>query len=811
MVDAITALGIGRRVVIMAPIQLEPDEKLSDGLTRLMRQGFARVRFDGVHLELNAAIEALAKKEPSTREVVIDRLITKPALSNRLADSLELAAAQGDGTAMVEVDEDGVLTFSDAPVCLQCQIPLPEITPALFSFNAPQGACRHCNGLGTVDQFDPERIVPNRSLSLREGAVEVWSGRNSLYFVDFLDAFTHAFQTDIYTPFNELPPAFSKAVFWGSGKIKIPFKGTISGPQEEPAVFKGVIPLLEQQWATTTSAKTKKQLKRYMRPQPCPLCDGHRLNPAARSILINGRGIHQVAGMTIHKMRPFLNGIQWEKQQQTVARPIVAAIDQRLGFLENVGLDYLDLARPARTLSGGESQRIRMATQIGSKLSGVLYVLDEPSIGLHPKDNVKLLNTLKKMRDLGNTILVVEHDLDTIRAADWVVDMGPGGGIHGGEILYSGPPVAIDQHPQSLTGRYLCGKRAIAIPNQRREGNGRHITISGATQNNLKTIDATFPLGCLIGITGVSGSGKSSLIIETLYPHLKQQLHQSLVVAGKCRKIEGTSHIDRVINIDQTAIGRTPRSNPATYTGVFSTMRELFAKTPEARAKGYRPGRFSFNAKGGRCEACRGDGIIKVEMHFLPDVFVTCELCKGKRYNRETLGVRYKGLSIAEVLDMTIAQALLFFKAVPAIRAKLQTLCDVGLEYVKLGQPSTTLSGGEAQRMKLSRELGKNSTGNTLYILDEPTTGLHMEDIVKLLTVLNRLVEGGNSVIIIEHHLDVIKSVDYLIDLGPEGGNGGGEVVGCGTPEELALNKKSHTGRFLNSVLNPIYSKRSSL
>jgi len=802
MVDEITALGADRRIIIMAPIQPEIDEKMADCLTRLMRQGFARARINGVYLEINDAVKTLTKKEPSEVEVVIDRLITKPSLANRLADSLELAAAQGDGAVMVVVDGDNTLTFSDRPVCAHCQIPLPEITPALFSFNAPQGACKHCSGLGTVDQFDPDRIVPNRSLSLREGAVKVWAGRNSLYFVDFLDAFTHLYQTDIFTPFNQLPPDFVKAVFWGSGKVTIPIKGTIDGPREEPSAYEGVIPLLERQWSRAASARTQKRLRRYLSPQPCPLCEGHRLNPMARSIFINGRGIHQVARMPIRQMRRFFKHVKLEKQQQAVARPILTAIDQRLGFLENVGLDYLDLARPARTLSGGESQRIRMATQIGSKLSGVLYVLDEPSIGLHPKDTVKLIQTLKKMRDLGNTILVVEHDLDMIRAADWVVDMGPGGGIHGGNILYNGPPKAIHQHPQSLTGQYLYGKRSIGIPKRRRKGNGRHITINGATQNNLKAIDVSFPLGCLIGVTGVSGSGKSSLVIETLYPHLKQRLYQSLAAAGKCGNIEGTSRIDRVINIDQTAIGRTPRSNPATYTGVFTTIRDLFAKTPDARAKGYRPGRFSFNAKGGRCEACRGDGIIKVEMHFLPDVFVACGLCKGKRYNRETLGVCYKGVSIAEVLDMTIAQALSFFKAVPAIAAKLQTLCDVGLEYVKLGQPSTTLSGGEAQRMRLSRELGKNSTGNTLYILDEPTTGLHMEDIVKLLTVLNRLVKSGNSVIIIEHHLDVIKSADYLIDLGPEGGSGGGEVVGCGTPEQLALHKKSHTGHFLNKVLN---------
>ncbi|MGD8336325.1 MAG: excinuclease ABC subunit UvrA [Desulfobacterales bacterium] len=799
--DRILALPSGNRIIILAPLvdaEKGAHEKL---LKRLRKDGFARVRIDGEILEIEA-IDGLDKRKPHSIDVVVDRLVVTEKIHNRLADSLELALALSDGKVTVDMLGRGTIQFSEKATCLRCGIGYPEFTPASFSFNSPQGACPRCDGLGTTTEFDPELIVPNPELSLREGAVAIWANRSTMQFIEFLDALTSHYGVDIYTPYKGLPKHFKKVLMQGSGKDLIPFyfeRGERRYTYKKP--FEGLIPKLRRRYAETDSFQVREEIKLFMNFRPCSECGGAKLNRESRSVKVGGLAIQEISAMSIAQAQSFHSGLKLEGQRAVIAERILKEIDERLGFLNNVGLSYLTLDRPAATLSGGESQRIRLATQIGSKLTGVLYVLDEPSIGLHQRDNRRLLQTLMRMRDLGNTVLVVEHDEETIRTADYVVDMGPGAGINGGRLVFAGPPDRLLDEETSLTGQYLSGRRRIEVPHQRRRSNGREIVIEGASANNLKHLDVSFPLGMFTCVTGVSGSGKSTLVLETLHHLLAQRIYRARIPAGAHRAVKGLEHIDKVVNIDQSPIGKTPRSNPGTYTGVFNHIRDLFARTPEARVRGYKPGRFSFNVKGGRCEACGGDGIVKIEMHFLPDVYVTCDVCRGRRYNRETLEIRYKGKNIAEVLKMTVNQALAFFERIGNIRSKLQTLVDVGLGYVQLGQQATTLSGGEAQRVKLARELSKKGTGKTVYIMDEPTTGLHVDDIRKLLEVLNRLVDTGNTVVVIEHNLDVIKTADYLIDLGPEGGNDGGYLVARGRPEDIAGNAASHTGRWLKKVL----------
>ena len=668
--------------------------------------------------------------------------------------------------------------------------------------NSPQGACPRCDGLGATTVFDPELIVPNPALSLREGAVLPWAERSSVHFAEFIDALTAHYGVDIYTPYEDLPETFKQVLMNGSGEEEIPFYFERNGRRViYRKSFEGVLVQLERRFQESSSSQIREELKRFLNHRPCPECHGARLNPEGRAVTVADRKIYEVTALSVKAALAFFRQLSLDGKKAVIAERICREITERLAFLENVGLAYLTLDRSAATLSGGESQRIRLATQIGSKLTGVLYVLDEPSIGLHQRDNDRLLAALRKMRDLGNTVLVVEHDEETIRSCDYVVDMGPGAGIHGGEVVFAGKPAALMADSMSLTGQYLSGRRRIEVPESRRPGNGKGLTLYGACANNLKHVEVRFPLGCLTCVTGVSGSGKSTLVLETLYRLLAQHLYRARIPAGTCERIEGLSHVDKVVNIDQSPIGKTPRSNPGTYTGIFTFIRELFARTPEARMRGYKPGRFSFNVKGGRCEACSGDGIVKIEMQFLPDVYVVCDVCQGKQYNRETLEIRYKGHTIAEVLNMTVNQAHQFFRSITKLRERLQTLIEVGLGYIQLGQAGTTLSGGEAQRIKLARELSKKGTGQTVYILDEPTTGLHMDDVRKLLEVLGRLVDAGNTVIVIEHNLDVIKSADHVIDLGPEGGQEGGQVVASGPPEAIAEAAASQTGRYLKKVL----------
>jgi len=804
MVDAVTAHPPGSRLLILAPLISDQKGNHVDLLKRLRKDGFARVRIDGTILEIEE-VRPLAKNAKHTIEAVVDRLILSAAVRNRLADSLELALGLSDGFAevlFVDKPAAGVLRFSEKPICHFCGVFQTEVTPASFSFNSPHGACPECDGLGTRTVLDSQLLVPNPELSLREGAVKPWAGRQSAYFIEFLEAFTHSYGTDIYTPFKDLPDDFREALFHGSGDKIIQFTMEHNaGRQVHDNPFEGLIPQLLRRYRGTESSQVREEIQRYMAFHPCPACDGARLRPESRAVKVNDMGIHQVAALSIADAIAFFRSLPLEGHKALIAAKIVQDIIERLDFLSDVGLPYLSLNRAAHTLSGGESQRIRMATQIGAKLTGVLYVLDEPSIGLHQRDHRKLLKTLLKMRDLGNSVLVVEHDQETIAAADYVIDMGPGAGMHGGHVVFAGSAQDLLFSEKSLTGQYLSGKRQIALPAQRRSVNGATITISGAKHNNLKSITASFPLGCFICVTGVSGSGKSSLVIDTLYRALAQHVYHSPMTAGQYDRIEGLKFIDKVINIDQSPIGRTPRSNPGTYSGAFSFIRDLFSKTPEARMRGFKAGRFSFNVKGGRCEACGGEGIVKIEMHFLPDIYVPCDVCRGKRYNRETLEVRFKGKNISEVLDLTITEALVLFQNFGAVREKMQTLVEVGLGYIHLGQSATTLSGGEAQRVKLARELSKKGTGRTIYIMDEPTTGLHMEDINQLLQVLNRLVDGGNTVLVIEHNLDVIKTADHIIDLGPEGGDEGGFIIGTGTPEKIALLPGSYTGQFLKSIL----------
>jgi excinuclease ABC subunit A len=787
MVDRILTLPAGTRLVVLAPVVRGRKGEYKKLFFDLARQGYSRVRVNGVTRELGEDIE-LDKKRKHTIEVVVDRVVLRETVGSRLADSLETALRLADGVVQVETEAGERLIFSERLACPDCGVSLPEVSPRMFSFNSPYGACPACAGLGTRWEVDPDRLVPNPARSLRAGALAPWAGRESPYFKQTLTVLARRHRFDLDTPWQRLKKSVRDLVLYG----------------DRDGGFEGVVKVLDRRYRETDSEETRQEIEQFMAERPCPDCGGSRLRPESLGLKIAGRSIADVVRFTIKEARAFFDGLVLGEREAAIARRVLKEIRERLGFLQDVGLDYLTLDRPAGTLSGGEGQRIRLATQIGSSLVGVLYILDEPSIGLHQRDNRRLLETLKRLRDLGNTVLVVEHDEETIRSADFVVDLGPGAGELGGHVVAVGSPDEIMANPASLTGRYLSGALAIPVPAVRRRGHGTALTVHNPREHNLKAMAVTIPLGTFTCVTGVSGSGKSTLVNDILYRGLAQMLHRARERPGAHDRIEGAQHLDKVIAIDQSPIGRTPRSNPATYTGVFAFIRTLFARTPEARMRGYQPGRFSFNVKGGRCEACQGDGLVKIEMHFLPDVYVTCDVCKGRRYNRETLEVRYKGKSIADVLDMTVREALGFFDAVPVIRQKLQTLDDVGLDYIRLGQSATTLSGGEAQRVKLATELSRRATGRTLYILDEPTTGLHFADIQKLLEVLNRLVEQGNTVVIIEHNLDVIKTADWIIDLGPEGGDDGGRVVATGTPEDVARHAdRSYTGEFLRAVLGP--------
>ncbi len=804
MVDNLMSLNAGTRITILSPVITDQVGSHEKFLKQILRQGFSRIRLNGKLTEIELAGN-LDKKLKHSIAVVIDRLIIKPGLQNRLADSLELALNQSNGIAEIEVKDQATIFFSEKATCITCKTIYPPLSPASFSFNSPHGACPKCDGLGSITEIDPDLIVPNTELSLREGAVSIWAQRNSLHFIEFMEALSAAYGTDIYTPYKNLSSHFKNALLHGSGEKSVKFYFERNEKRvfyEKP--YEGIIPKLERRYKEAQSSSAREEIQQYMSFKPCSECNGSRLNATSRSVKIKGYTMEYVTNLSVGNAVRFFQELQLSGRQKTISERIINEVRERLEFLNQVGLSYLTLARSANTLSGGENQRIRLATQIASKLTGVLYVLDEPSIGLHQRDNQRLLSALRHMRDLGNTVIVVEHDEETILASDHVIDIGPGAGILGGNIMFSGTPENLVKEKNSLTGQYISGEKKIEVPSRRRSGNGNRINIKGACGNNLKNINIEIPLGCFVCVTGVSGSGKSTLVIETIYNALVQRLHRSRTSAGPCTGIDGLESIDKVVNIDQSPIGRTPRSNPATYTGVFTHIRDIFSRTPDSRVRSFKAGRFSFNIKGGRCEACCGDGIIKIEMHFLPDVYVTCDVCKGKRYNRETLEVRYKGRNIADVLDMTVRQSLEFFEKIPLIHTKLNALADVGLDYIRLGQPATTLSGGEAQRVKLSSELSKKGTGKTLYILDEPTTGLHIADIENLLKILNRLVDSGNTVITIEHQLDVIKSADYIIDLGPEGGDMGGYIVGSGTPEELVLIPESHTGRYLKPILTDL-------
>ncbi len=803
MVDQVMLLPEKTRLMVMAPIIRERKGEYRKELAQLQAAGFVRMRIDGEMHELGDPI-TLDKNKKHTLEVVVDRLVIKPDITSRLAESIETATQLADGLVRVEIPDGDSMLFSARHACIECGLSYPEITPRMFSFNNPHGACSDCSGLGTRMLFDRDQVVPNPELSLRDGAVAPWDSRSGYYYQALLEALALHYQFDMRTPFNQLTRTVQDVILDGSGNESIRFfydQGDKRHFYEKP--FEGVIPNLERRYHETDSDGVRENLERFMNVIPCPTCNGARLRPEALHITIGEKNIRQTTAMPIAEAGEFFQQLTLPPKEMEIARRILKEIRERLSFLSHVGLDYLTLDRSAGTLSGGEGQRIRLATQIGSSLTGVLYILDEPSIGLHQRDNQRLLTTLKRLRDLGNTVLVVEHDEETIQSADHVIDMGPAAGVNGGRVVAQGNPEQIVACKESLTGDYLSGRRRIMIPTERRTST-RWLEIKGARANNLQFVDARIPLGVLTCFTGVSGSGKSSLVIETLYKALAQRLHRAREKPGPVKEVLGLEHLDKVIDIDQSPIGRTPRSNPATYTGVFTDIRDLFARLPEAKIRGYKPGRFSFNVKGGRCEACSGDGIIKIEMHFLPDVYVQCDVCKGARYNRETLEVKYKGKSIADVLAMTVNQASQFLENIPRIHNKLQTIRDVGLGYIKLGQSATTLSGGEAQRVKLARELGKRATGKTIYILDEPTTGLHFADIHKLLEVLNRLVENGNTVVVIEHNLDVIKTADYIIDLGPEGGGRGGRIIAAGTPEEVAANKESYTGQYLRKCLFPV-------
>lgn len=812
MVDKVMALDEGTRLYLLAPMVRGRKGEYRKELAELMKRGFQRVKIDGEFYEIEEA-PALDKKLKHDLEVVVDRLVVGPDIAGRLADSMETALRLADGLAIAEfadkVNADGKaeqIVFSEKFACPVSGFTITEIEPRLFSFNNPFGACPVCDGIGFELKMDPAQVVPDSSLSLKDGAIAPWSRTSAPYYRQTLDALCKHFDASLNTPFADLSAGVQEAILYGTGKTPITFvydDGLRTYKTTKP--FEGVIGNLERRYKETESAGMREEIEKYMSTAPCQACDGYRLRPEAKAVKIAGLHVGQVTEMSIRKAAEWFENLpaSLNETQKAIGTRVLKEIRERLAFLNDVGLDYLTLSRNSGSLSGGESQRIRLASQIGSGLTGVLYVLDEPSIGLHQRDNARLLETLRRLRDLGNTVIVVEHDEDAILTADYVVDIGPGAGVHGGHIVAEGTPQDILDHKDSLTGQYLSGRRSIPIPAERRQANpARQLSLKGATGNNLKDVDVDLPLGLFVAITGVSGGGKSTLMIDTLYQAVARRLNGARVVPAPHDSLTGLEFLDKVIDIDQSPIGRTPRSNPATYTGAFTPIREWFAGLPESKARGYTPGRFSFNVKGGRCEKCQGDGLLKIEMHFLPDVYVTCDVCKGKRYNRETLEVMFKEKSISDVLDMTVDEGVDYFSAVPSIRDKLATLKRVGLGYVKIGQPATTLSGGEAQRVKLSRELSKRATGRTLYMLDEPTTGLHFHDVAKLLEVLHELVDTGNTVVVIEHNLEVIKTADWVIDLGPEGGDGGGEIVAIGTPEDVAENAASHTGRFLNEVMS---------
>ncbi|PQO23768.1 excinuclease ABC subunit A [Rhodobacteraceae bacterium WD3A24] len=809
MVDSVMRMAEGTRAYLLAPIVRDRKGEYRKEFLDLRKQGFQRVKVDGQFFELDEP-PTLDKKYRHDVDVVVDRIVVREGMETRLADSFRTALDLADGIAVLETapregeGEPERITFSENFACPVSGFTIPEIEPRLFSFNAPFGACPDCDGLGVELFFDERLIVPDGALPLTNGAIAPWRKGKSPYFTQTIQALARHYEFDASTPWRDLPAHVKQVILHGSGGEEIAFRYDEGGRVYNVSrAFEGVVPNMERRWRETDSAWVREEFERYQNNRPCGACQGYRLRPEALAVRIGGLHIGHVSEMAIKEALAWVETVpeSLSEQKNTIARAILKEIRERLGFLVNVGLDYLTLSRGAGTLSGGESQRIRLASQIGSGLTGVLYVLDEPSIGLHQRDNNRLLTTLKNLRDQGNSVIVVEHDEEAIRAAEYVFDIGPGAGVHGGRIVAHGTPDAVAADPASLTGQYLSGTREIAVPRRRRQGNGKTVTVARASGNNLKDITVDFPLGRFICVTGVSGGGKSTLTIETLFKSAAMRLNGARHTPAPCETIRGLEHLDKVIDIDQRPIGRTPRSNPATYTGAFGPIRDWFAGLPDSKARGYKPGRFSFNVKGGRCEACQGDGVLKIEMNFLPDVYVTCETCKGARYNRETLEIKWKGKSIADVLEMTVEEAQAFFSAVPSIREKMDALMRVGLGYIRVGQQATTLSGGEAQRVKLSKELARRSTGRTLYILDEPTTGLHFEDVRKLLEVLHELVEAGNTVVVIEHNLDVIKTADWIVDIGPEGGDGGGEIVATGAPEDVAEVARSHTGRYLGPVL----------
>src|SRR4051812_20870558 len=808
IIDQIMATEDGVRFMVMAPIVRGRKGEYGKQLEELRAEGFTRAKIDGEVRLLEEPI-ALDKRYKHDISVVVDRLVMRRDLRKRLADSVETAVALADGMVEIETvprgaDTPEIHTYSERFACLFCGISMPELEPRSFSFNSPHGACPRCTGLGSQMEIDPELVVPDPALSLGEGAILPWATGASAYYEQITQAIAARYEVDLDTPWDELDDEVRDAFLYGTNgdRIYVSYRNRMGRKRSYMTNFEGIVPNLERRYKETDSDWSREKIEEYMSVRPCPECDGSRLRPESRAVKVGGLPIHEFTHMSAKRSLEWLGGLELSNQDRAIARLILREIDERLRFLDNVGVGYLSMDRAAATLSGGEAQRIRLATQIGSSLVGVLYILDEPSIGLHQRDNERLIATLKRLRDLGNTVLVVEHDEGTMRAADHLLDIGPGAGEHGGHVVAEGTAAEVEQVPESLTGQFLAGTRRIEVPAKRRKPNG-YVSIEGAAQHNLKEVDAKIPLGVFTAVTGVSGSGKSTLVNEILYKAVANKLNRARMRPGKHKRIRGLEHLDKIISVDQSPIGRTPRSNPATYIGLFDQIRDLFSKTQEARARGYKPGRFSFNVKGGRCEVCRGDGQIKIEMHFLPDVYVPCEQCHGKRYNKETLDIRFKGKTVADVLEMPIEEAVEFFAHIPKIRRRLQTLHDVGLDYMRLGQPATTLSGGEAQRVKLAAELCKVATGRTMYILDEPTTGLHFADIQRLLEVLQRLVDAGNSVVVIEHNLDVIKTADQLIDMGPEGGEEGGRLMAAGTPEEVAAVEESHTGAFLRGLVEP--------
>jgi excinuclease ABC subunit A len=801
IVDQVLRLPAGTKFTVNAPVVRDRKGEYKDLLEQLRGEGFTRVKVDGEERLLEEEIE-LDKKFKHTIEVVVDRLSMKSDLRHRLTDSVETALALAEGLVTVAVVDGEELTFSERFACPEHGVGLPELQPRIFSFNSPHGACPRCTGLGAQQEIDPDLLVPDPELSIAEGALVPWSVGNSTYYESVIQAIADRYEIDIDKPWRDLSEEQQNLFLYGTNgdKVYVTYRNRMGRRRAYMLAFEGIVTSLERRYKETDSAGQRERIEEYMSFRPCPVCKGARLKPEVLAVTVGGRNIHEFTQMSVTRAIEFLDGLELSETEQLIGNRIIKEIRERLTFLSDVGVGYLQLDRAAATLSGGEAQRLRLATQIGSQLVGVLYILDEPSIGLHQRDNAKLIGTLERLQSLGNTVLVVEHDEQMMRSADWLVDMGPGAGEHGGHVVAEGPADEVEKVKGSVTGEFLSGKRAIAVPDRRTEDLGS-FWVRGASQHNLRSIDVEFPVGKFICVTGVSGSGKSTLVNEIVYKALANRLHRMRVKPGEHLGCEGIECFDKVIDIDQSPIGRTPRSNPATYTDLFTPIRELYAQTPDAKVRGYKQGRFSFNVRGGRCETCKGDGTIKIEMHFLPDVYVPCETCGGKRYNRETLEVRFKGKSIAEVLEMSVEEALKFFSKIPKIRRRLQTLHDVGLDYIKLGQPATTLSGGEAQRVKLAKELSKVATGKTLYILDEPTTGLHFADIEKLLEVLQRLVDAGNTVLVIEHNLDVIKQADWIVDLGPEGGEAGGEVIATGTPEQVADIEESYTGAFLRQLL----------